>query len=127
MANGVEWDPNFKTESLLALDSCRPLKAKHVVDWARIVSPLRAREWESGLSSHPDRNFARYVCEGIREGFQIGRSAHCKHSPGNMGSAKKHKHVVEQYIGTECEVGRLLGPLDRSASTCQPIWGNPKI
>ena len=31
-----------------------------------------------------------------------------------MGSAKKHEQVVEQYIGVECEAGRLMGPLDRS-------------
>ena len=100
------------------LDSCRPLEAQvHADDWARIASPLRLREWERGLSSHHDCDFVQYVCNGIRDGFQIGfdyQNARCKHDPGNMGSAKKQERVVEQYIGVECEARRLLGPLDRS-------------
>ena len=114
----MEWAPNFRTESLLLLDSCRPRVAQsHTSDWARIVSPLMLSVWERGLSSHHDCDFVQYVCEGICNGFQIGFDyckAHCRQGPGNMGSAKKREQVVEQYIGVECEARRLIGPLDRT-------------
>lgn len=110
--------PNFRTESLLALDSCRPQQAQvHGNEWSRIVSPLRLKEWERGLSSLHDRDFVQYVCNGIRDGFRLGfdyHTAHCNRGPGNMGSAKKHEQVVDQYIGAECEARRLLGPLNRT-------------
>ncbi len=89
----------------------------HKGDWAEIATPLRLREWEQGLSSHPDREFVQYVCNGIRDGFRIGfnyGTARCNRSPGNMGSAKLHEEVVERYIAAECEAKRLLGPLDKS-------------
>ena len=109
---------NFTTESLLALEACRPLKAQvHRGKWATIVTPLRPREWERALSAHPDQEFAGYVCLGIREGFRIGfdyRRARCKPGPGNMKSVREHGDVVERYIGVECEAGRLLGPLEQS-------------
>lgn len=114
----MDWVPNFTTDSLLALDACRPLGAQlHAGEWASITTPLRLREWERGLSSHPDREFVQYVCNGIRDGFRIGfryRTARCKGSSSNMGSAQSHKEVVEQYIAAECEARRLLDPLDRS-------------
>ena len=114
----MDWAPNFRTESLLVLESRRPQEAQvHPDEWARIVTPLRLRARERGLSSHHDRDFVQYVCNGICDGFWMGfnyRNARCKHGPDNMGSAKKHEEVVELYIGTECEARRLLGPLDRS-------------
>ena len=113
-----EGTSEIKTESLLALDSCRPLEAQvHHGDWATIVTPLQPREWERALLAHPDQEFARYVCSGIREGFRIGfdyRCARCKSGPGNMKSVQEHGDVVERYIGAECEARRLLGPLERS-------------
>lgn len=109
---------NVTTESLLALESCTPLETQvHPGEWAMIVTPLRLREWEKALSTHPDQEFARYVCSGIREGFRIGfdyRRASCRPGPGNMKSVREHEEVVERYIGVECEARRVLGPLERS-------------
>ena len=69
----IEKAQNIKTDSLLALEACRPLTVQaHDGDWARIVIPLRLREWERVLSGHPDREFAQFVCGGIRDGFRIG-------------------------------------------------------
>ena len=46
------------TEALLALDSCRPVKAqKHNGDWDRIVTPLKLKVWERALASHTDQEF----------------------------------------------------------------------
>lgn len=58
----MEKAQNFKTDSLLALEACRPLTVQaHDGDWARIVTPPRLREWERVLSGHPDREFAQFV------------------------------------------------------------------
>ena len=69
----------------------------HIESWARIVTPLRLRVWERGLSSHLDQDFVQFVCNGIREGFWVGfdyRNARCKRGPGNMKSVKQHEDVV---------------------------------
>ena len=106
---------NVKTESLSALESCRPLEAQvHCGEWF-----LRLREWEKALhvSTHSDQEVVCYVCAGIREGFQIGFvycRASCRPGPGNMNSVQKHEDVVERYIGVECEARRVLGPLEWS-------------
>ena len=88
----MDWAPNFRTESLLVLESYKPLDAQvHVEDCARIVTPLKLRVWERGPSSHPDQDFVQFVCNGIREGFREGfdyRNARCKRSPGNMKFVK---------------------------------------
>ena len=114
----MEKAQNFKTDSLLALEACRPLTVQaHDGDWARIVTPLRLREWERVLSGHPDREFAQFVCVGIRDGFRIGfnyRGAQCKPGPGNMKSVRLHEEEVERYIGSEREARRLLGPMERN-------------
>lgn len=64
---------NVRMESLMRLESCRPMEAKvHDCTWARIVTPLRPSEWEKALAPHPDREFKRFICSGIRDGFRIG-------------------------------------------------------
>ena len=106
----MEKAQNFKTDSLLALEACRPLTVQaHNGNWARIVTPLRLREWERVLSGHPDREFA-VCCVGIRDGFQIGfnyRGAQCKTRTGQYEVSQEE---VERYIGTECEARRLGQP-----------------
>ena len=107
------------SKSLLALDACRPSVAiTHQGDWARVRSPLRIEAWEEGLVSHPDRQFADYVCKGIREGFRIGfdRSRTvCKPASGNMKSVEEHEEIVEEYIQKEKQAGRLIGPLNQTS------------
>ena len=104
-------------KSLLALASCTPLGAR--VDhgaWGRVVSPPRLAAWERGLLAHPDREFAAYVCAGIREGFRVGFSyatARCVPARGNFSSVSEHQDVVLQYIQDERVLGRVVGPFRR--------------
>ena len=76
------------------------------------MTPYKIAEWERGLASHPDQEFARYVSSGIQEGFSIGYD-YCQHcsrsSKRNMKSALEQ--VVESYLGAECEAKRLVSPL----------------
>ena len=81
-----------------------------------VVSPLKLKEWEEGLSTHPDKELVGYVCEGIRDGFRIGFSytiSICRSATGNMKSVQEHKEVVEAYVGGERQAGRVVGPFSR--------------
>ena len=105
------------TGSLLALAACTPVTARvHCGNWGKIVSPMRVSSWERGLAGHPDREFADYICRGVREGFRVGfdyRKCKCKVAQGNMKSVQDHKEVVESYLREERESGRVLGPFRR--------------
>ena len=57
------------TDSLWKLDCCRRYPEPEVL-WAR-ASPLKWHEWQFALRNHPDREFVRYLVEGIKEGFRV--------------------------------------------------------
>ncbi len=104
-------------ESLRSLEACTPRSAStHQGQWARVITPLKVAAWMKAMADHPDREFAEYICEGVRGGFRIGfdyRRAKCKAARGTMKSVREHKDVVDQYIQKEREAGRLLGPFER--------------
>ena len=82
-----------------------------------ITTTLKPDVWERALAAHPDREFAQYVCTGIRHGFRIGFDYHrARLIPvhRNMKSAMEHGEVVERYLGEEREAQRVLGPFKRS-------------
>ena len=56
--------------------------------------------------------FARYVLEGLREGFRIGftPASTLSPAPSNMQSARLHPTVISDYISKEVEEGRMFGP-----------------
>lgn len=67
---------------------------------------------EEELSSHPDKNFVLYLCNGLRQGFdclvqgEISESKECK----NNFSARSQVLVVSELIKTECHKGFVHGP-----------------
>ena len=106
------------TNSLVALAACTPVTARtHQGEWDKIVTPLQVSTWEKGLADHPDREFVKFLCTGIKEGFRVGfnyREHRCRTASGNMSSVNEHRDVVEEYLHGEREAGRLLGPFRRS-------------
>ena len=82
-----------------------------------VSTPLSLPAWEQALTSHPDRAFARYICQGLRYGFRIGfqRSAQLRPAKANMESAKQHPDVVSEYLHKECSLGRMLGPFPETS------------
>ena len=97
------------------MEKCLPYTAG-IVDrrlWS-ITTPLKEAQWERALERHPDREFVRWLLQGIREGFRIGydRSNRCTPSKRNLGSARDDPLVVEQYLLKELELGRILGPFN---------------
>ena len=100
---------------LLQMEKCIPHTAR-IVDrrLGSITTPLREAQWERALEKHPDREFVRWLLQGIREGFRIGydRSNRCTPSKRNLRSAQDNPSVVEQYLSKELELGRILGPFN---------------
>ncbi len=107
------------TEDLLQLERCRPAEGGRVPDCLSLsASPLQWESWSHALRNHPDRQFTRYIVEGIRDGFRIGyigRRSRYGGAQANMGSAREHPEVVREYLTEECGEGRLVGPLPLEA------------
>ena len=106
------------TPDLQVLDSCRATQPVRLPPsmWS-ISSPLRWREWQASLAKHPDECFARFIVNGIKEGFRIGydyRSRGCKSPLRNMQSAAVCRSVVNAHLAKECAEGRVLGPFNES-------------
>ncbi len=77
---------------------------------------LNVAAWEDALRSHPDRAYARYVCEGLRYGSRVGfcRSSPLKSATANMPSTRLHPQVITKYIEDEKARDRMLGPFPLS-------------
>ena len=87
-----------------------------------IVTPFKLREWSRELSQHPDKSYANYICEGIRDGFRIGYdySHECKSARGNMVSTMSNAEIVEEYLTKELQAGRVARVADpKLAKTAQ--------
>ncbi len=84
----------------------------------QVNTPLKANKWESMLWDHPDQEFARYLVQGIKEGFHIGfdrDSVKCCSAQQNMQSAIVNLSVVTGYLEKECWLGRVVGPLPKGS------------
>ncbi len=84
----------------------------------QVNTPLKADKWESMLWDHPDQEFARYLVQGIKEGFHIGfdrDSVKCCTLQQNMQSAIVNPSVVTGYLEKECRLGRVVGPLPKGS------------
>ena len=84
----------------------------------RINSPIHEKqcEWVKALESHPDREFAEYVINGVKNGFRIGYAQEKRKSAtSNLLSAMLHPEVVAKYLEGEIEIARLVGPFQRGS------------
>lgn len=79
-----------------------------------MLTPLKVQTWAALLAEHPDREFVKYILNGITLGFRIGFS----HSPGyelcsakrNMQSSMDHSKVIDEYLQDEYAKQRIAGP-----------------
>lgn len=98
----------------MAFDFCRPAQGQEHggQELMRVTTPLRHSAWVEALASHPDRAFARYICDGIRDGFRIRfqRGAPLRSSQANIETADQHPDVVTRGIEEELARERMLGP-----------------
>ena len=84
---------------------------------SKVTSPLIITTWERALAPHPDRAFAQYITEGLRQGFRVGfrHSAPLRSATSNMESARQHRGIIGEYLGKELSLGRMLGPFPKGA------------
>ena len=107
------------TKDLRELDACRPQSqaAQIPPEACTIATPLSPRRWEQALANHPDRQFARYIVNGLRDGFRIGfqhDKAHCRPATTNMQSAFRYPEPVVTYLESEQLADRIVGPFNSS-------------
>ena len=82
-----------------------------------VSTPLSLPAWEWALTSHPDRAFARYICQSLRYRFRIGFqcSAWLRPAKANVESAKQYPEVVSEYLHKEFSLGCMLGPFPETS------------
>ena len=62
---------------------------------------------------HPDQTQVDYVISGLSNGFHLGfnpLAVSLKSASQNMPSASLQPSVIDQYLHTELEKGRVAGP-----------------
>ena len=99
------------TEDLLALKAAAHYEVSLPSNCGHITSPLEARVWERLLATHPDRQYANFIVNGIQRGFCIGCSANrsdLRSTTRNMLAAYNNSSVVNKYLKEELEYGRLM-------------------
>lgn len=77
------------------------------------VTPIDAEELRHELCSYPDQTQVEYVISGLTNGFQLGfdpRAVSLKSENKNMPSASLQPSVIDQYLLTELDKGRVAGP-----------------
>lgn len=91
-----------------------------------ITTPLHVGVWAQCLASHPDKQFAQYITQGLHRGFRIGfdASSPLKAASRNMSSTAEQHDIVSKYLQEEITEGRILGPFTPGELTT-PIHTSP--
>ncbi len=93
----------------MALQRCKANPPKTVpLALAANTSPLEWWEWEKALVAHPDRQFADYVVNGIRDGFRVGFEQLHRSFPEHAVSTRPSRSRP-RLPGGRMFQGRLLG------------------
>ena len=108
------------TRDLYALEEARPSEPG-APELQGVSSPLTSQlsQWRQALAGHPDQGFVAYVLAGLEYGFHVGFTQKSLLAPAgrNMYSAVLHPSVVDAYLGTELQEGRMLGLFPRDRAT----------
>lgn len=107
------WSLRYKhTAELMCLDFCRPAVSHITPQLMEVSTPLVLEAWDQALATHPDQAYARYIRNGLRQGFRIGfqHGKPLKSASRNMPSTDQHPESLDEYIHKELSKGRMLGP-----------------
>ena len=76
------------------------------------TTPIDVDRLERELSDHPDQDFVKYLCSGLREGFDtmVLFAPHVNIECKNLLSARRNPTDVRELIESECDQGFLYGP-----------------
>ena len=81
------------------------------------VTPINAQKLWCELRSHPDQVKVDYVITGLTTGFRLGfdpSAVSLTSAVHNMPSASLQPSVIDQYLLSELEKGRVAGPFPAS-------------
>ena len=100
----------------MCLNFCCPPHGHASPEFTQITTPLNPDVWEAAVVAHPDRAYANYIIQGLREGFRIGFhwDAPLSSASRNMHSTTLRPLVILEYIANELARGRMLGPFPSS-------------
>ena len=119
-------------QQLQVLDRCRPLHTNTVpASLAHLETPVKLCTWRSALEGHPDQEFAKYILDGLAQGFRIGfcyDKAVLRQSGRIMPCP--NPEVVDQYLSEELRLNRIVKLTKEEAARagvhCSPIGIIPK-
>ena len=87
------------------------------IDWPLCPTPICAPLLATYLRSHPDARFADWVIRGVTQGYHVGFSQHIrlKSAARNLPSSVANIQVVSDYIKSESQAQRIIGPITMPA------------
>jgi hypothetical protein len=77
---------------VMVLQSCISLSSPHGELFKGGRTPLNLAAWEAALRRHPDKDFATYLCSGLRVGL--------KSATTNLFSSFEYPDIVQWYISS---------------------------
>lgn len=116
----IDSDGSYKyMQDLMALEAKKGLISSAInPQLARISTPLNVQIWKQYLRKHPDKDFAKYILQGLQLGFSIGldTSISFVSANKNISSVDKNPEVIDKYILEEADKGNILGPFSFQGS-----------
>ena len=94
-----------------------PSNIKLPLSACNISTPLNISSWTYHLSAYPNQDLVQFFQQGISNGFRISykiNSPTLHSAKKNLEGAYLHPQVVEEYLQTEIDLGRLVGPYSQS-------------
>ena len=86
---------------LLAFQNLHPIQA---CSCKEIITPLKLYEWGQLLSTHPDKEFVRYILQGIQDGFRIGYDTRVS---ARHNLPPRNPAAITEYFQNELRLGRI--------------------
>ena len=79
------------------------------------LTPINVDRFQHELCHHPNQDKVAYVVHGLRDGFHLGfhSSTSLKSAAGNMASALLNPQVINNYLQSEVQFGRVAGPFSQ--------------
>ena len=76
---------------------------------------MNVDRFQHELCHHPNPDKVAYVVQGLRNGFHLGLnySTSLKSATGNMASALLNPQVIDNYLQSEVQSGRVAGPFSQ--------------
>lgn len=100
------------TEDLLALASA--VAPQPSPQWPRYHTVIQLDLLQPYLDAHPDKAYAAYIADGLRQGFRIGfdyKAAQLVSRTRNHPTCHAKSDIVTEKVQAEIAAGRLLGPV----------------